>query len=82
MITNNKRDYLWNYYTTDNRAQINLNIRKHLTPLMEHDQQHIELLNNLLLSIPNTPTLYYNNEINMDNNIYLNNHNNIRTPIQ
>ena len=43
--------------------RINLGIRRRLAPLLGNDRRQIELLNNLLLSLPGTPVLYYGDEI-------------------
>lgn len=82
MVTDHERDYLWNYYAADQRARINLGIRRRLAPLVERDRRRIELLNSLLLSMPGTPTLYYGDEIGMGDNIFLGDRHGVRTPMQ
>ena len=82
MVTDKERDALWNHYAPDRRARINLGIRRRLAPLMERDRRRIELLNSVLLSMPGTPTLYYGDEIGMGDNIYLNDRDGVRTPMQ
>jgi maltose alpha-D-glucosyltransferase / alpha-amylase len=82
MVTDDERDYLWNYYAADSRARINLGIRRRLAPLVSKDRRRIELLNSLLLSMPGTPTLYYGDEIGMGDNIYLGDRDGVRTPMQ
>ncbi|MCJ1887002.1 maltose alpha-D-glucosyltransferase [Pseudomonas sp. LA21] len=82
MVTDDERDYLWNYYAADRRARINLGIRRRLAPLVERDRRRIELLNSLLLSMPGTPTLYYGDEVGMGDNIYLGDRDGVRTPMQ
>ncbi|GGY71803.1 alpha-amylase [Cellvibrio zantedeschiae] len=82
MVTDQERDYLWNYYAADKRARINLGIRRRLAPLVERDRRRIELLNSLLLSMPGTPTLYYGDEIGMGDNIFLGDRHGVRTPMQ
>ena len=82
MVTDDERDYLWNYYAADQRARINLGIRRRLAPLVERDRRRIELLNSLLLSMPGTPVLYYGDEIGMGDNIYLGDRDGVRTPMQ
>lgn len=82
MVTDDERDYLWNYYAADSRARINLGIRRRLAPLVSRDRRRIELLNSLLLSMPGTPTLYYGDEIGMGDNIYLGDRDGVRTPMQ
>ncbi|UXY55738.1 maltose alpha-D-glucosyltransferase [Pseudomonas tohonis] len=82
MVTDQERDYLWDYYAADRRARINLGIRRRLAPLVERDRRRIELLNSLLLSMPGTPTLYYGDEIGMGDNIFLGDRDGVRTPMQ
>ncbi|MDD0843591.1 maltose alpha-D-glucosyltransferase [Pseudomonas sp. Gutcm_11s] len=82
MVTDDERDYLWNYYAADHRARINLGIRRRLAPLLERDRRRVELLNSLLLSMPGTPVLYYGDEIGMGDNIYLGDRDGVRTPMQ
>jgi len=82
MVTDDERDYLWNYYAADSRARINLGIRRRLAPLVSRDRRRIELLNSMLLSMPGTPTLYYGDEIGMGDNIYLGDRDGVRTPMQ
>ena len=82
MVTDQERDYLWETYASDRRARLNLGIRRRLAPLMEHDRRRIELMNNLLLSMPGTPIIYYGDEIGMGDNIHLGDRNGVRTPMQ
>ncbi|MDE2582703.1 MAG: maltose alpha-D-glucosyltransferase [Rhodospirillales bacterium] len=82
MVTDQERDYLWETYASDRRARLNLGIRRRLAPLMEHDRRRIELMNNLLLSMPGTPIIYYGDEIGMGDNIHLGDRSGVRTPMQ
>jgi len=82
MVTDQERDYLWQFYAADKRARINLGIRRRLAPLMGNDQRKIKLLNSLLFSMPGTPILYYGDEIGMGDNIYLGDRDGVRTPMQ
>ena len=82
LVTDRERDYLWNFYARDQRARVNLGIRRRLSPLMEHDRRRIDLLNSLLLSMPGTPVLYYGDEIGMGDNVYLGDRDGVRTPMQ
>jgi len=82
MVTDQERDYLWNFYAADKRARINLGIRRRLAPLVERDRRRIELLKSLLLSMPGTPTIYYGDEIGMGDNIFLGDRHGVRTPMQ
>ena len=82
MVTDEERDYLWNFYAVDRRARINLGIRRRLAPLLENDRAKIELMNSLLLSMPGTPIIYYGDEIGMGDNIFLGDRDGVRTPMQ
>ncbi|WP_020173819.1 maltose alpha-D-glucosyltransferase [Methyloferula stellata] len=82
MVTDKERDYLWTSYAADQRARINLGIRRRLSPLLQKDRRKIELLNSLLFSMPGTPVLYYGDEIGMGDNIYLGDRDGVRTPMQ
>lgn len=82
MVTDRERDYLWNFYATDKRARINLGIRRRLAPLLERDRRRIELMTNLLLSMPGTPVIYYGDELGMGDNIFLGDRDGVRTPMQ
>jgi maltose alpha-D-glucosyltransferase/alpha-amylase len=82
MVTDSERDYLWNFYASDRRARINLGIRRRLAPLLERDRRRIELMTNLLLSMPGTPVLYYGDELGMGDNIFLGDRDGVRTPMQ
>ena len=82
MVTEQERDYLWNFYAADKRSRINLGIRRRLAPLLNRDRRSIELMNSMLLSLPGTPVLYYGDEIGMGDNIFLGDRDGVRTPMQ
>jgi len=82
MVTSKERDYLYSTYAADQRARLNLGIRRRLAPLLENDRSRIELMNSLLLSMPGTPVLYYGDEIGMGDNIFLGDRDGVRTPMQ
>jgi maltose alpha-D-glucosyltransferase/alpha-amylase len=82
MVTDKERDYLWRTYAQDNRARINLGIRRRLAPLLQNDRRKIELMNLLLMTMPGTPIVYYGDEIGMGDNYYLGDRDGVRTPMQ
>ncbi|WP_026379411.1 maltose alpha-D-glucosyltransferase [Afifella pfennigii] len=82
MVTDLERDYLWRTYASDQKARINLGIRRRLAPLLQNDRRKIELMNALLLSMPGTPVLYYGDEIGMGDNYFLGDRDGVRTPMQ
>ena len=54
---------MYHEYARDPRMKINIGIRRRLAPLMDNGRRQIELLNNLLLTLPGTPVLYYGDEL-------------------
>jgi len=82
MVTDEERDYMYRVYAREQRARINLGIRRRLAPLLGNDRRRIELMNGLLFSLPGTPVLYYGDEIGMGDNIYLGDRHGVRTPMQ
>ena len=81
MVTDEDRDLMYRVYATEDRARINLGIRRRLFPLLR-ERRRVELLNALLFSLPGTPVLYYGDEIGMGDNIYLGDRDGVRTPMQ
>src|SRR5262245_32831045 len=82
MVTDEERDYMYRAYAGEQRARINLGIRRRLSPLLGNNRRRIELMNGLLFSLPGTPVIYYGDEIGMGDNIYLGDRNGVRTPMQ
>jgi maltose alpha-D-glucosyltransferase/alpha-amylase len=82
MVTDNERDYMYQMYVADPLARMNVGIRRRLAPLMDNEIDKIKLMNNLLLSMPGTPIIYYGDEIGMGDNFFLGDRNGLRTPMQ
>jgi len=82
MVTEEERDYMWQYYATHRHLRINLGIRRRLAPLVDGDRRRIEVLNGLLFSMPGTPVIYYGDEIGMGDNPFLGDRDGVRTPMQ
>ncbi|MGI9529614.1 MAG: alpha-glucosidase C-terminal domain-containing protein, partial [Acidimicrobiia bacterium] len=82
MVSEEERDFMWRVYSPDRRARLNLGIRRRLASLLEGDRRRIELLFSLLLSLPGTPVIYYGDEIGMGDNIFLEDRDGVRTPMQ
>jgi maltose alpha-D-glucosyltransferase/alpha-amylase len=82
MVTDDERDYMYNEYAKDPRMKLNLGIRRRLFPLLDNDEDLVELFHALLFSFPGSPILYYGDEIGMGDNIYLGDRDGVRTPMQ
>ncbi|MFJ6676195.1 maltose alpha-D-glucosyltransferase [Actinosynnema sp. NPDC091369] len=82
MVTDEERDYMYAEYARDPRMKANIGIRRRLAPLVDNDRNQMELLTALLLSLPGSPVLYYGDEIGMGDNIWLNDRDGVRTPMQ
>src|SRR5437764_1196066 len=65
MVTHEERGYMYQVYSQDPEARINLGIRRRLAPLLGNNRRRIELMNALLFSLPGTPVVYYGDEIGM-----------------
>jgi maltose alpha-D-glucosyltransferase / alpha-amylase len=82
MVTEEERQFMWDFYAPDQRQRLNLGIRRRLAPLVDNDRRKIELLYSLLFTLPGAPVLYYGDEIGMGDNISLDDRNGVRTPMQ
>ncbi len=82
MVTDDDRDFMRTRYAPEQRARLNLGIRRRLAPLLEGDQGRLRLLNALLLSLPGSPCLYYGDEIGMGDNIWRADRDGVRLPMQ
>lgn len=82
MVTEEERKWMWNQYAPDPRMRLNLGIRRRLAPLMDNDRRKIELAYSLLFTLPGSPVIYYGDEIGMGDNIWLEDRNGVRTPMQ
>ena len=82
MVTDEERDYMYAEYAADPRMRRNIGISRRLFPLLENDQDLVELFHALLFSMPGSPVLYYGDEIGMGDNIFLGDRDGVRTPMQ
>ena len=82
MVTPEERQWMWEQYAPDPRMKLNLGIRRRLAPLLDNDRRKIELANSLLFTLPGSPVIYYGDEIGMGDNIWLDDRNGVRTPMQ
>jgi maltose alpha-D-glucosyltransferase/alpha-amylase len=82
MVTLEDRHWMWNQYAPEPRMRLNLGIRRRLAPLLDNDSRKIKLANSLLFTLPGSPIIYYGDEIGMGDNIWLDDRNGVRTPMQ
>jgi maltose alpha-D-glucosyltransferase/alpha-amylase len=82
MVTEEERQFMWDFYAPEPRMRLNLGIRRRLAPLLGNDRARIELANSLLFTLPGSPVIYYGDEIGMGDDIWLEDRNGVRTPMQ
>ncbi len=82
MVSTEERERMYSWYAEDPRMRANVGIRRRLAPLLGNSRSEIELAHALLLSLPGSPCLYYGDEIGMGDNIWLNDRDSVRTPMQ
>ncbi|HMB23969.1 MAG TPA: maltose alpha-D-glucosyltransferase, partial [Anaerolineales bacterium] len=82
MVTEEERQWMWEQYAPEQRMRLNLGIRRRLAPLLDKDERKIRLAYSLLFTLPGSPILYYGDEIGMGDNIWLDDRNGVRTPMQ
>ncbi len=82
MVTEEERQFMWREYAPEPRMRLNLGIRRRLAPLLDNDRRQIELMNSILFTLPGSPIVYYGDEIGMGDNIWLEDRNGVRTPMQ
>jgi maltose alpha-D-glucosyltransferase/alpha-amylase len=82
MVTEEERAFLWDFYAPEPRMRLNLGIRRRLAPLLDNDRRKIELANSMLFTLPGSPIIYYGDEVGMGDNIWLEDRDGLRTPMQ
>ena len=82
MVTEEEKQAMYGWYAYDPRMRVNVGIRRRLAPLLDNSRKEIELAHGLLLSLPGSPFLYYGDEIGMGDNIWLEDRDSSRTPMQ
>ena len=82
MVSEEERAYMYNAYAPDPRMKANVGIRRRLATLLDNNIDKIKLMNGMLFSLPGTPIVYDGDEIGMGDNIYLNDRDGVRTPMQ
>ncbi|WP_432547456.1 maltose alpha-D-glucosyltransferase [Kineococcus sp. SYSU DK004] len=82
MVTTEERAAMYGWYAPDPRMRANVGIRRRLAPLLDNSRPEIELIHAMVLSLPGSPCLYYGDEIGMGDNIWLDDRDAVRTPMQ
>jgi maltose alpha-D-glucosyltransferase/alpha-amylase len=82
MVTPEEREFMWDFYAPEPRMRLNLGIRRRLAPLLEGDVDRIMVANSVLLTFIGSPVIYYGDEIGMGENIWLEDRDGVRTPMQ
>jgi maltose alpha-D-glucosyltransferase/alpha-amylase len=82
MVSEEYRQAMYGWYAYDPRMRSNIGIRRRLAPLLDNSRAELELAHALLFSLPGSPFLYYGDEIGMGDNIWLQDRDASRTPMQ
>ena len=82
MVTEQERQFMWEQYAPEPRTRLNLGIRRRLAPLLDNDRRKIALAYSLLFTLPGSPIIYYGDEIGMGDDIWLDDRDGVRTPMQ
>lgn len=82
MVSEEYRQAMYGWYAYDPRMRANVGIRRRLAPLLDNSRAELELAHALLFSLPGSPFLYYGDEIGMGDNIWLDDRDSSRTPMQ
>ena len=82
MVTEEERDFLFAEYAKDPRMKRHMGIGRRLAPLLDRDRRLSELLFSLLFTLRGSPVLYYGDEVQMGDNLYLGDRDSVRTPMQ
>jgi maltose alpha-D-glucosyltransferase/alpha-amylase len=82
MVTPEERAFLWDFYAPEPRMRLNLGIRRRLAPLLGNDPRRLRVAHSILLTFVGSPVLYYGDEIGMGDNIWLEDRDGVRTPMQ
>jgi maltose alpha-D-glucosyltransferase/alpha-amylase len=82
MVTEEERDFLFAEYAKDPRMKRHMGIGRRLAPLLDRDRRLSELLFSILFTLRGSPVLYYGDEVQMGDNLYLGDRDSVRTPMQ
>ncbi|MFM6967785.1 MAG: maltose alpha-D-glucosyltransferase, partial [Microbacteriaceae bacterium] len=82
MVNDEERQQMYEWYAPESRMKVNVGIRRRLLPLLDGRRDKLDVANAILLSLPGSPFLYYGDEIGMGDNIWLDDRDASRTPMQ
>lgn len=82
MVSEEYRQAMYGWYAYDPRMRVNIGIRRRLAPLLDNARAEIELAHAVMFSLNGSPFLYYGDEIGMGDNIWLDDRDASRTPMQ
>ena len=82
MVTPEERQFMWQVYAPEPRMRLNLGIRRRLAPLLDNTMARIKVANSILFTFIGSPVIYYGDEIGMGDNIWLDDRDGVRTPMQ
>ncbi len=82
MVSDEERQFMWEFYAPEPRMRLNQGIRRRLAPLLENNRARMEMANSLLFTLPGSPVVYYGDEIGMGDDIWLDDRDGVRTPMQ
>ena len=81
MVTEEDRQWMWNFYAPDPEMRKNLGIRRRLWPLLDNDPKKVALAYSMMLTMPGSPVFYYGGEIGMGDDIRLSDRNGDRKSV-
>lgn len=82
ILSEEEKNYMYKEFVKDFKMLRHGGIGRRLSPLLDNGRRQTELLNNLLMTMPGSPIIYYGDEIGMGDNIYLGDRDGLRTPMQ
>lgn len=82
MVTDEERQQMFEWYAPEPRMKVNVGIRRRLAPLLDGRRDKLDVANALLLSLPGSPFVYYGDELGMGDNVWLDDRDSSRTPMQ
>jgi maltose alpha-D-glucosyltransferase/alpha-amylase len=81
-LSQEDRNIMYNSYRVNKKMRFNYGIRRRLAPLLDNNELLIKLSNAIIFSITGSPIIYYGDEIGMGDNIWLQDRDTVRTPMQ